>query len=213
MTLRIGTPALRAATALAVLMLVACAPLRTRPHAGGAAAEAAQQSRETALAGRDHWTVQAHIGVTTARDSGSGDLEWHQDGDAYSFTVRAPITGKTWKLSGDSRGATLEGIDEHAVSDSDVQRLLRERIGWDVPLASLRAWIFGMRAPASQAELQFDDDNRPALIEQGGWKVEYRDWFAANEIPGSDVSLPRRVFAANGSTRIKLAIYDWSLGQ
>lgn len=209
--IRISRATLRLGAALLALALAACAPLRTRPHASDAAADAAQQSREAALASHDHWTLQAHIGVTTERDSGSGDLEWRQDGAAYTFTVRAPITGKTWRLAGDAHGATLEGVGPRMQSDADVQRLLREQIGWDVPLASLRAWVFGLRAASPAAEVRYDDRELPALIVQGGWNVEYRDWFGANEVAGSTLALPKRVFATHGATRVKLAIYDWSL--
>ena len=46
-----------------------------------------------------------------------------------------------------------------------------------------------------------------------GWKVEYRDWFAAQKFAGTALPLPKRVFAANAATKVKLAIYDWSLAQ
>ena len=209
--IRMPRVTLRFGAALLAFALAACAPVRTRPHAADAAAEAAQLSREAELAPRDHWTLQAHIGVTTERDSGSGDLEWRQEGASYSFTVRAPITGKTWKLAGDADGATLEGVGPRVQSDADVQRLLREQIGWDVPLASLRAWVFGLRAARPAAEVSYDERELPALIGQGGWTVEYRDWFGANEVAGSPLALPKRVFATHGATRVKLAIYDWSL--
>ena len=211
--MRMPRATLRFGAALLALALAACAPVRPRTHASDAAAEAAQQAREAALAPRDHWTLQAHIGVTTERDSGSGDLEWRQDGAAYSFVVRAPITGKTWKLAGDADGVTLEGVGPRVQSDADVQRLLREQIGWDVPLASLRAWVFGLRAATPAAQTSYDERELPALIGQGGWTVEYRDWFGTNEVAGSPLALPKRVFATHGATRVKLAIYDWSLGR
>jgi outer membrane lipoprotein LolB len=191
-----------------LILLAACAPVRTRVHEATPVAEAAQQAREAALTPRTHWTLTAHIGVVTDRDSGSGELDWRETGESYVFTVHAPITGKTWKLSGDARHAVLEGVESQPIEDDDVQRLLREHVGWDVPLASLRAWAFGMRASGSTAQVQYDDQNLPALIEQDGWKVEYRDWFADRH-----PALPRRVFASNASTRIKLAIYDWSLDE
>jgi outer membrane lipoprotein LolB len=205
--------ALRFAAAATLILLAACAPVRTRVREATPAAEAAQGAREAALSPSAHWTISAHIGVTTSRDSGSGDLEWRQDGDAYTFTVRAPITGKTWKLRGDANGAELEGVESKPVADTDVERLLRERIGWDVPLAALRAWAFGLRATDSAARVQYDERNLPMSIEQGGWSVEYRDWFAAGQVAGTDLPLPKRVFASSGTTKIKLAVYDWSLGR
>lgn len=187
---------------LALLALAACAPVRVRETP---AALAAQDAREAKLAPLAHWMLTAHIGVSNGHDGGSGDLTWTQDGDAFRFTVRAPVTGKTWTLSGDAGHATLEGVDPQPDVDSDAQRLLHDRLGWDVPLADLRAWVRGLRAAGSPASVQYDARNLPAVIEQDGWRVEYRDWFADRDPP-----LPRKVFASRGNARVRMAIENWN---
>jgi outer membrane lipoprotein LolB len=184
------------------LLLCACAPVRVRENP---AVLAAQTAREAALAKQVRWTIAAHIAVSNGSDGGSGELQWRQDGANYAFTVRAPVTGKTWKLSGDATRAVLEGVDPQPDTDSDPERLLRERLGWDVPLNDLVAWIRGLRAPGAAPAVQFDEQNRPAVIEQGGWKIEYRDWFADR-----DPAMPRKVFASRGSARVRVAISQWS---
>lgn len=194
----------RAVLALAVLALAACAPVRVRETPQ---ALAAQQAREARLAPLTHWNLTAHFGVSGNGDGGSGELTWTQDGDAYTFIVRAPVTGKTWRLSGDAGHAMLEGVDPHPDADSDAQRLLRDRLGWDVPLADLRAWVRGLRAPGVTAQVQYNEADLPAVIEQDGWKVEYRDWFADRNPP-----LPRKVFASRGDARVRMAIESWGGG-
>ena len=184
-----------------LLALAACAPVRVRETP---AAQAAQLARETQLAPRTHWTLNARIGVSNGRDGGSGDLVWTQDDDRYSFTVHAPVTGRTWKLSGDAHSASLEGVDALPDTDSDPERLLRERLGWEVPLRDLGAWVRGMRA-AGAAQVQYDAQNLPVLIEQAGWKVEYRDWFADR-----DPALPRKLFASRANARVRVVIESWS---
>jgi len=185
---------------LAVLALAACAPVRVRETPAAASAQAA---REAQLKTRVSWTITAHIGVSNGNDGGSGDLVWTQHGDRYEFTVHAPVTGRTWKLSGDTGSATLEGVDPQPDHASDPERLLRERLGWDVPLANLAAWVRGMRA-AGASRVEYDAQNLPALIEQAGWKVEYRDWLAERDPP-----LPRKLFASRGSARVRVVIDTW----
>ena len=181
--------------------LVACAPVRKRETP---AAQAAQVAREAQLKARTHWTINARIGVSNGKDGGSGDLVWTQNGDRYEFTVHAPVTGRTWKLSGDAHSAVLEGVDAQPESDTDPERLLRERLGWDVPLAQLSAWVRGMRA-VGPANVEYDAQNLPALIEQSGWKVEYREWLSDRDPP-----IPRKLFAARGNARVRVAIESWS---
>ena len=189
----------------ALCVLSACAPVRVRETP---AALAAQQAREAKLAPLAHWTLTAHIGVSNGRDGGSGDLAWEQNGDAYRFTVRAPVTGKTWTLSGDASQAVLEGVDPQPDTDTDAQRLLRDRLGWDVPLADLRVWVRGLRASGSQASVQYDAQNLPAVIEQDGWKVEYRDWFTDRDPP-----LPRKVFVSRADARVRMVVESWKFDE
>ncbi|MGH8091558.1 MAG: lipoprotein insertase outer membrane protein LolB [Rudaea sp.] len=196
---------MRLVLALTLLTLAACAPMRVRETP---AALAAQQARETRLAPQTRWNLTAHIGVSNGRDGGSGDLAWEQNGEAFHFTVRAPVTGKAWTLSGDAGHAVLEGVDPQPDTDSDAQRLLHDRLGWDVPLADLRAWVRGLRAPGSAATVQYDERNLPAVIEQDGWRVEYRDWFADRDPP-----LPRKVFASRADARVRMAIESWKVDE
>lgn len=187
---------------LSACVLSACAPVRVRETPAAAAAQAA---REAELVQRTHWTITARIAVSNGQDGGSGELVWKQDGENYTFTVHAPVTGRTWKLSGDARRATLEGVDPTPDVDTDAERLLHDRLGWDVPLVDLGAWVRGLRAPASRASVQYDERNLPAVIEQSGWKVEYRDWFG-DRTP----ALPRRVFASRGGAHVRVALENWN---
>lgn len=195
------------AACLLIALLAACAPARVKQNAATPAALAAQQAREAGLAPRARWTLNAQFGVSNGRDGGSGDLEWRQDGASYSFTVRA-ANGRVVRLAGDAERAVLEGVEDQPVVDRDPERLLRERVGWDVPIAALRDWVRGLRAPGAQADLTFNEAALPATMQQDGWRIEYRDWFVDRNPP-----LPRRVFASSGKNRVKLSIEAWSFDQ
>jgi len=205
-TQSIAWPRVRCMRSLAILIilgsLAACAPVRVRETS---ATSAGQDAREAALAPRTHWQIEAHISVSEGRDGGSGDLVWQQDGENYTFTVRAPVTGKTWKLSGNAHQAQLEGVDPQPVRDADPQRLLRERLGWDVPLSALESWVRGLRAPGPHADVQYDAQGLPAVLVQDGWKIEYRGWFDDSQPP-----MPRKLFADRGGARVRMAIEHWS---
>ncbi len=194
----------RAAPVCAALLLAACAGQRVKPVAADAATLAAQEQREAELATRMAWTLRGRLAVSDARDSGSGTLEWSVQGDAYRFSLHAPVTGKTWVLGGDSRHARLEGLRDEAVEASDAAGLLRRELGWNVPIAQLRAWVRGMRASPS-ARITFDTDGLPATIEEDGWTIRYPEFDRTQSPP-----LPRKVFADNGPYRVRLAIRDWS---
>jgi outer membrane lipoprotein LolB len=187
---------------MVLALLVACAPARIR---GNRALLAEQSAREAALASRGGWLIEARLGVSDGHDGGSGDLTWRQQGDAYDFVLRAPVTGKSFHLHGDASGAVLEGLDQGTLRGIDAESLLQEALGWQVPMAELRDWVRGMRASNAPAELAFGADGLPSLLTQDGWKVEYRDWFAAMDPP-----LPRKVFAERGDYRVRVVIRTWA---
>jgi len=186
-----------------IALLAACAPVRVKPNAVTPAALAAQDAREAALADKSRWTLEARLAVS-GENGGSGDLVWRQDGDTYSFSVRG-ANGKTLRLSGDADHAVLEGVDAQPDLGSDPQALLRKRLGAEVPFAALRRWALGLRVAGESAQMQFNDQNLPAQLEQDGWTVEYLDWFS-DRAP----VLPKKVFATRGKDKVKLLIQSWS---
>ncbi|GAB3027365.1 MULTISPECIES: lipoprotein insertase outer membrane protein LolB [Oleiagrimonas] len=186
----------------AILALAACAPVRIK---GDHAMLGAQQAREAKLSARNHWTIQARLAVTDGKHGGSGSLTWTQNGDRYDFTLRAPVTGRSFRLRGGPDGAELDGLDQGTLYGVDAEHLLARALGWRVPLQQLRYWVKGLRAPGGKAKLRFGENHLPSLLQQNGWNVEYRDWFA-----GSDPSVPRKVFASMGNYRVRVSIQRWS---
>lgn len=187
----------------ALLLLAACAPMPARIK-GDAGMLAAQAARERALAGQDHWTVEGRLAVSNGHNGGSGSLTWTQDGDHYDFVIRAPVTGKSFRLSGDANGALLQGLDQGPLRGASAESLMARALGWQVPLGDLRAWVRGLRAKSGDARLRFGINGLPSLLQQDGWSVQYRDWFEERKPP-----LPRKVFAANGPYHVRLSIKHW----
>lgn len=184
------------------LVLAACAPaVRMKGDAG---LLDAQRAREQALAGADHWLLQGRLGVSDGHEGGSGSFSWSQDGDRYEFVLRAPVTGKSFRLSGGPDGALLEGLDGGPLRGSDAEALMRKALGWEVPLRDLRAWVLGLRADGGPAELRFGANRLPSLLQQDGWSVDYRAWDEARQPP-----LPTKVYAAKPPYKVRLSIESW----
>ena len=187
---------------VAPLLLAACVPAVRMT--GNAALLDAQRVRERALAGADHWALQGRLGVSDGRDGGSGNFSWTQDGDHYDFVLRAPITGKSFRLSGSPSGALLEGLDGGPLRGPDAEALMRKALGWEVPLGDLRAWVLGVRADGGPAELRFGANRLPSLLQQDGWSVDYRAWDENRQPP-----LPTKVYAAKPPYKVRLSIESW----
>ena len=194
----------RIAVVVAALLLAACAA-PVRRDADSTALDA-QADREAALADQLVWNLTGKIAVSDGRDGGSGRIDWRQDGDRFVIQIRAPVSRRTWRLSGSTDGAVLEGLDGGPRSGANAEALLQQEVGWTVPVADLIAWARGARG-AGAAEIEFDTENRPARIRQRGWAVDYPAWSE-----GPAPVLPRKVFAASGERRVRLVVERWNVG-
>ncbi|MEO8809600.1 MAG: lipoprotein insertase outer membrane protein LolB [Rhodanobacter sp.] len=184
------------------LVLAACMPVVRLK--GDASLLDAQRIREQTLAGAEHWALQGRLGVSDGQQGGSGSFSWSQDGDRYVFVLRAPVTGKSFRLSGGADGALLEGLDGGPLRGPDAETLMRKALGWEVPLRDLRAWVLGLRAGGRPAELSFGVNRLPSLLQQDGWTVDYRAWDEARQPP-----LPTRVYATRLPYKVRLSIESW----
>lgn len=189
-----------------VLLLTACATPPRRPEAVDAAALIAQAERERALDRQPSWQFEARVAVRNGDDGGSGQLDWRQSADAVEIALRAPVSGQGWRLRIAGSGARLDGLEGGPRHAADADRLLREAVGWDLPLTLLTRWLRGQRGGVD-ARLSFDADGLPASLNESGWRIDYRGWDHQQVPP-----LPRRIEAESGQRRIRLLIRRWQVG-
>lgn len=189
------------------LLLAACAGPPVRQQ-GTAATLGMQEQRERDLADTDHWTLEGRLSVSDGKDSGSGGLVWHQDGERYDFTVRAPVTGRSFRLSGGPDGAELEGLDGGTRRGPDAESLMASTVGWQIPMTELKRWVLGLRANAGTADIAFGADRLPSRLVQDGWTVDYKQWDASRT-----PRMPTRVFAEKPPFKVRLSVESWSLGK
>jgi len=202
------------AVAIAMLLpvvLAACAgrPVRTSlPPEQVAAAELAQVAREQRLRLQPDWSLVGRIAVSTDGNGGSGRIEWRQSGPRFEVALSAPVTRQSWRLTGDSADARLEGLEGGTRRGTDARQLLVEATGWDIPVVALTDWVRGLRSPdLDSALIVYGAYGRPAQITQGGWQVDYL-WSGADAAGATEV-LPTRVDARQGGARVRLIVDQW----
>lgn len=183
-------------------LLTSCAAPRLRPDSDRMSA--LEQRERVVSAGMD-WSLHGRMAISGPEDSGSGTLDWHQQGPIFRFALSAPVSGKTWTLSGDADHAQLTGLRAQPVQGESASDLLVHELGWKVPVGELAYWVRGIRAPG-RAEVVFREDGLPAQFHQNGWTIEFRDYASDEEPP-----LPRKIFASNGDYKVRLVIQRWEL--
>jgi outer membrane lipoprotein LolB len=180
----------------ATVVLAACAPAPVR---GPMPARSVDSIPRT-------WSFEGRLAVSNGRDGGSGRIRWEQDGEFFTITLRAPISGQSWQLSGDGSHARLVGIRPHPVLGTSARELLRRELGWALPAGEMHTWLFGSGFGA-RAKLRAGDDGALAEVVDSGWNITYRAWTETDGMP-----LPGRIVAKKAPYQVRLAIQRWTLG-
>src|SRR5690606_5916606 len=195
----------RLAAAAVCLALAGCVSVPDRdgpaigdlPATAEAAAMAAQQAREQRVLALPVLAFTGRVALSNGRKGGTGRIEWHQSGDRYEVTLSAPVSRQSWRLTGDAASATIDGIQGGPRSDTDVERLLRDATGLDIPAGALAAWAGGARADEAvfgTARLAFTAAGRLAGSAQDGWTIDdpgWREEHPGDGQPGDDQSPPQ----------------------
>lgn len=184
-----------------LLVLAGCAAPRLRPDA---TLLSAQEQRERTLLAELSWMLNGRIAISGPQDGGSGSIAWEQDGGGFRVTMNAPVTGKTWTLTGNEQHAELEGLRNGTVRGDNAGVLLERELGWQVPVIELASWVRAVRA-AGKSEIVFREDGLPAQFTQSGWKIEYLDYDKTRQPP-----LPKKIFASRDGYKVRLVVQRWN---
>ena len=199
-------PAFRAALLIAAAsMLAACATLTGRAPEG-AANEAAWQARLTELDAVDSWELSGRVGVVTAKDGGSGSLDWKQRGAELSFDFRGPLGAGAVHMEGDAEALHVQSSRGDDFVTTDPEQDFTTHLHMPMPVFSMRYWLLGIPDPGAPYSKTVDARGEPMNLKQRDWSVEYQEYA---EVQG--LSLPVRFTLTRGEVRIKVAVNQWNL--
>jgi outer membrane lipoprotein LolB len=182
---------------LLTVLLAGCASLpsmESRPKVPAAVVE----SRIAHLGKIEHWTIRGRLAVKNNNDGFSASLLWQQHKDDFDIRLFDPLGRRVAWLVGNPQQVTLTTSDGQNYQGVDPQLLLRQRLGWELPLDSLKYWIKGLPDPNKVAwREEFDDFGRALILDQAQWRVVMSQ-YAPNEPlaqPGR-IELERKDFTA-----------------
>jgi len=157
------------------------------------------------------WEVNGKLGIRTADDSGSASLKWAQTEKDYRINLSGPLGQKHIAITGTPHKVTLEESGRPPLSAQNAESLIKQAVGWTLPVTQLAYWIRGVPAPREKiTSLQANELGLVAQLEQGGWTIQYsnyRNW----DIEGKQVAMPQKIIAQYHDVRLILAIRDWHM--
>jgi outer membrane lipoprotein LolB len=107
-------------------------------------------------------------------------------------------------VTGDAAGVTLIDSDAHIHTARDVDALLAQVTGWDLPVSGLHYWVRGLSAPGSAVRVTLDRQGRLQRLAQSGWEITYQRY---QHIAGND--WPAKLKLVHNDLDVRLVIDQW----
>ena len=197
-------PGLTAFAILMVFLLAGCARQPVQLLQPDRAA--LWETHSARLAALQDWQFRGRIAVRLEKDAWSATLYWRETRDTYTLRVVAPLGRGTFELSGTAAGVELHTADNRILRAADPEALLRDNLGWQLPVSGMRWWVRGLPHPGTGTD-HLGNNDRGMLdnLIQDGWQVDYQEYR-----PGGEPALPGRLSLENGSVRVRLVISEWT---
>jgi outer membrane lipoprotein LolB len=89
----------------------------------------------------------------------------------------------------------------------DAESLMREHLGWSIPVAGAEYWLRGLIAPDSEPTyVRRDETDLLTDLEQDGWRVSI---LKRTEVDGFD--LPAKLFLHYRDLKVRIVVNSWTL--
>jgi outer membrane lipoprotein LolB len=148
--------------------------------------------------------LRGRVAVSAAAEGFNGSLHWKQDHDRTQLEIEGPLGAGAMHVELDGGAISLmTSRTEHL--DGDAARTeLERRVGFALPLSSLRYWIVGVPDPALPAQEFRTESARLDRLVQSEWQIDYPLYLAKDGL-----WLPKRLTLQRGSARVRLLIERW----
>jgi len=146
--------------------------------------------------------IEGKVGVVQQERAFSARFRWLQTGNRFDVAVWGPLGQGRVRLRGDPNRVEIIGQDGKGARLGHPEALMREQLGWSLPLGALRWWIVGRPAPEWPVQsAEVDAVGNLIAFQQFGWQLR----FARFEQRG-DSAMPMRIDAQRPRTKIRIIL-------
>jgi outer membrane lipoprotein LolB len=149
--------------------------------------------------------LRGRVAVAAGSDGFNGALRWLQRDARTQLDLNGPLGFGAVRVESEGTQFTLRTSRGERLDAESARAELDRRLGFSLPLSSLRYWILGVPDPALPAAETVGPQQRLDRLEQAGWQVDYQKYVL---FKGS--WFPQRLTATRADLRVRLVVDQWS---
>ncbi|MFC3153135.1 lipoprotein insertase outer membrane protein LolB [Litoribrevibacter euphylliae] len=159
----------------------------------------------------ENWELSGKVGVVTPKQNQTGYIDWQQDHQAFSISIRGTLGFGGLDLFGDQQFVTIK-VDENNQRTLPTDIALERYLNWEFPINSLKYWVKGIPDPnAPVSNQQFNGQGQLARLQQQGWDIRLINYERHADKDQTPVFLPHKIIARYNGHKVSLVLSEWTL--
>ncbi len=131
--------------------------------------QSAYQMRE----GLIDWRYSAKVGISTPEAREQANLVWQFADQANQVRLFGPLGVGAIKIDFDQYGVVLSDSRRVLHRGDSAEALMKEIVGWPIPIDALSYWLFALPLPDKAFQYQDNESGALRKLRQLGWEIEY----------------------------------------
>ncbi|MEE9411989.1 MAG: lipoprotein insertase outer membrane protein LolB [Methylococcales bacterium] len=153
-----------------------------------------------------HWCMNGRSAANYAESGWQAGVNWCQTGNQTTLELSGPMRLGTVLLSYRLGELWIRESADYLSITHQPHRLLRERLGFSIPLSALKFWLIGVAEPGVIDYQEINSDGYLSLFHQHGWVVKYNNYSLV-----SGYLLPGKIKLTKNSVSLKIVADGWQL--
>jgi outer membrane lipoprotein LolB len=151
------------------------------------------------------FAFNGRVAVKQGERRDSAGLRWVHRAPADEILLLAPLGQTVARIYRDAQEVTLEANGKHYAAQ-DMETLMQQVLGWQLPLSGLRYWVTALPAPEGESNIERDASGQVSVLRQQGWEIRYTRYAAT-----TPDALPLRLSLRRDDLEVLLLIDEWEV--
>jgi outer membrane lipoprotein LolB len=149
------------------------------------------------------FVFNGRVSVKHGEQRDSAGVRWVHRTDDDEILLLAPLGQTVARIHRNGQLVTLEASGK-SYSAQDMESLMQQVLGWQLPLSGLQYWVTALPAPDSESVIEHEANGQVSLLRQQGWAIAYSRYAATT----AD-ALPLKLNLKRDDMEVLLLIDEW----
>lgn len=154
----------------------------------------------------DRFSLDGRVAVAVGSQGFNAGIRWTQAGEVTRLALTGPLGAGGVEVTANGSDLSVVTSRGKRLDQTEARSELREKLGFEPPLASIRYWVLGVPDPGTPASVQLDSQQRLTELTQDGWQIEYTSY-----MPVGAAWLPRLLTLRREGVRVRMVVDGWQL--